>query len=209
MNVVLADDHRIVRDGLRLILSHDPDVTIVGEVEDGAELLALLEQTEVDVVLLDLKMPGLSGLEALERMQALDPPVRAVVLSMHDDPAYVKRAIELGAAGYLLKNVDREELLRALHLVAEGGSYIQGELAGALLASIAEEPRAGSAGRLDVDSLEVLGLLAAGMDNRRIAERIGISEAALKARLRAIYAVLGAKTRSEAVAMALRLGLMS
>jgi len=209
IRVVLADDHRIVREGLRMLLGHDDEIEIVGEVEDGADLLALLEEIETDVVVLDVRMPGISGLEVLESLHDRRQDVRVVILTMHDDPVYLRRAVELGAAGYLLKNVDREELIRAVHTVASGRSYIQGELTGTLVASMVDPQAAGAIGALDIDQRRLLELLAQGLDNRRLADQLGVSQAVIKARLREIYHTLGVKRRSEAVAVALRLGIIT
>jgi NarL family two-component system response regulator YdfI len=207
--VIIADDHRIVRDGLRMILSHDPEIEIVEEVEDGEHLLAVLEEVEADVVLLDIRMPGLSGLETLESLRERQHAIRVVILTMYDDPVYVRRAVELGADGYLLKSVDREELKRALRAVDSGQSYIQGELTGPLIASIAEPRSAGPISDVDAEGKLMLELLAEGLDNQQLAERLDLSEPAVKAKLRRIYRTLGVKRRSEAVAVALRLGLIS
>ena len=209
MRVIIADDHRIVRDGLRMILSHDPEIEIVEEVEDGEHLLAVLEEVKADVVLLDIRMPGLSGLETLEILRERQHSIRVVILTMYDDPVYVRRAVELGADGYLLKSVDREELKRALRAVDSGQSYIQGELTGPLIASIAEPRSAGPIGDVDAEGKLMLELLAEGLDNQQLAERLDLSEPSVKAKLRRIYRTLGVKRRSEAVAVALRLGLIT
>ena len=209
MKVVVADDHRIVREGLALILSHDDEIEIVAEAADGAELLEVIAEVEFDVILLDVRMPGMSGLDALAELQATGSASRVIVLSMYDDAAYVSRAIELGAGGYLLKNVGREELLRALHAVASGRSYIQGEVTGPLLARFMDPKAGGPLSELDVDQRRLLELVASGLDNRAVAEHLTISEATVKARLRVIYRAMGVKRRSEAVAVALRLGLIS
>ena len=209
MRVIIADDHRIVREGLRMILSHDSEIEIAAEVEDGAELLTVLDDVDADVVLLDIRMPGLSGLETLERMRDHQPAVPVLILTMYDDPVYLRRAVELGASGYLLKSVDRKELNRALHAVASGQSYIQGELTGPLIASMVDPKAAGAVGDVGAEGKSLLELLAEGLDNQQLAERLGVSEAAVKSKLRRIYRTLGVKRRSEAVAVALRLGLIS
>jgi DNA-binding NarL/FixJ family response regulator len=134
--------------------------------------------------------------------------LKVIILTMHDDPSYVRRAVELGASAYLLKSVDREELLRAIHAVWDGKSYIQGELSGPLIARMAD-PQAGQVGDLTLEEIQMLELLADGFDNRRLAAQLGLSEAAVKARLRAVYSTLGVSRRSEAVAIALRLGLIT
>ena len=208
MRVIIADDHRIVREGLKLILAHDPSISIVAEVGDGAELLQVLQSTEADVVLLDVRMPTCSGLEVLERLQAAKMSARVIVLSMYDDPAHVRRAIELGAAGYLLKSASREELLSALHVVAAGGSYVQGELTGPLVARMASPTRNRMVADIDVESRRLLELLVAGHDNRAIAAELDVSEAAIKGRLHRLYSTLGVSRRSDAVAVALRTGLV-
>ena len=208
MRVIIADDHRIVREGLKLILAHDPSISIVAEVSDGVELLHVLESTEADVVLLDVRMPSCSGLEVLERLHAAKASVRVIILSMYDDPAHVRRAIELGASGYLLKSVSREELLGALHVVATGGSYIQGDLTGPLIARMVSQTSDRMVADVGVEGRQLLELLVAGHDNRAIAAELNVSEAAIKGRLHRLYSTLGVGRRSEAVAVALRTGLV-
>jgi DNA-binding NarL/FixJ family response regulator len=209
MRVIIADDHRIVREGIRMLLAPETDIDVVGEASNGDDLLDLLETTEVDVVLLDVRMPQKSGLEVLEALQQTDREVQIIVLSMHDDPSYVKRAIELGASGYLLKSVGKDELLRALGVVAGGGSYIQGEITAPLIARMVDPAGAGPVGELSLADIDILQMLAEGLDNRAMAARLGVSEASVKAYLRAIYSRLEVKRRSEAVAVALRLGLIT
>ena len=209
MRVIIADDHRIVRDGLRLILAHDPDISIVAEVEDGASLLEALVTTPADVVLLDVKMPGLSGLDVLEHLQTMPLDVKVVILSMHDDPVYVKRAVELGASGYLLKSVGREELFKALHTVAAGGLYVQGELTGPLVAQMMSGGSGRSMANIGLEERQLLELLAAGYCNEAIAAELSLSESAVKARLHRLYAALGVTRRSQAVAVGIRMGLVT
>jgi DNA-binding NarL/FixJ family response regulator len=209
LRVVVADDHRIVREGLRLLLSGDPDIEIVGEVSDGLSLLELLENTETDVVLMDVRMPRMNGLQALEALRVAAPGARVLILSMYDDPAFVKRAIELGAAGYLLKNAGRDELLRALHTVAEGGAYIQGDITGPLVEQMTNGTRKPPLGSLTVLQVEILHFVADGLDNGQIASELQISEAAVKSHLRTIFSRLGVKRRSEAAVLAVRLGIIS
>ncbi|MFQ5517210.1 MAG: response regulator [Acidimicrobiia bacterium] len=209
MRLVIADDHRIVREGLRLILSHDTDIEIVGEAEDGEQLLTLLQTAKPDVVLLDLRMPGMSGLEVLDRLRELEETVRVIALTMHDDPAYVRRTIERGACGYLLKSVGAPELLRAVHAVAEGKNYIHGEVTGPLVEQMMGVRSGRRVSDIGLDEIQIIEMLADGMDNREVAQHLDVTEAAVKARLRSIYATLGVKRRSEAVATALRLGIIS
>lgn len=206
MRVVLTDDHKVVRDGLRWMLSDEDDVEIVGEAESGEQLIALLAATPVDVVLLDVRMPGMGGLDALAVISEETPDVRVIVLSMHDEPAYVRRAVELGAAGYLLKNADRAEILAALRTVHAGRAYVQSELTGTLLSTIAGRDPVPAA--LSPRELEVLSLVSQGLENKQIATALGISQATVKTHLKGVFARLGVASRAEAAATGLRLGLI-
>lgn len=208
MKVIIADDHRIVRESIAVLLESERDIELAGEASDGSELLEVLESTTADIVLLDVRMPDRSGLDVLEELKRRGLGVPVVVLSMFDNPSYVKRAIELGACGYLLQSVGKEELLKAVRVVADGGSYIQGEITAPLIALMVN-PTAGAVGDLSRDDVTILEMLASGLDNKAMAQRLGISESALKAHLRTVYSVLNVKRRSEAVAVALRLDIIS
>ncbi len=205
MRVVIADDHRIVRDGIRWMLADADSIEIVGEAESGEALLALLAESPVDIVLLDVRMPGMSGLDALERIRREFPQVRVAVLSMHDQPAYVRRAVELGASGYLLKNTGRDELIRALHTIAEGGSYLQGNVIAPLITDTdPHEP----APHLSPRERQVLQLVADGFENKQIATELQVAEATVKTYLRGIFDRLDVSSRAEAVAVGLREGMI-
>jgi DNA-binding NarL/FixJ family response regulator len=206
MRVVVADDHQIVREGISWLLSEQEDIEIVGEAEDGSALLDLLREIPVDVVLLDVRMPGVGGLEALEKITAEFSQVSVIMLSMHDEPAYVRRAVELGAAGYLLKKTGSEELAIALRAVGEGKVYIQGEVTDQLVASLGGEGE--QEPRLSPRELQVLKLLADGLENKQIARELGISEATVKTYVKGIFERLEARSRAEAVANGLRRGLI-
>ncbi len=205
MKVVIADDHRIVRDGISWMLSDAHGIEIAGEADSGEALLELLETTPVDVALVDVRMGGMSGLEALERIRAQFPQVQVIILSMHDQPAYVRRAIELGASGYLLKNTGRDELIRALEAVADGGAYLQGEVVAPLISDVHDGSRTA---RLSPRENEVLQLVAQGYENKQIATELGIAEATVKTYLRGIFERLDVSSRAEAVAVGLREGLI-
>ena len=203
MRIVIADDHRIVREGLMFMLSDEPGVEIVGEAGSALELLALLNDVYVDVVLLDVRMPEMTGLEALDQIGRLHPDVRVVMLTMHDDASFVRRAIQGGAAGYLLKSAGKDELVRALETVAGGQAYMQSEVTGSLFEQIAGGNREVG---LDERQRQVLKLAANGLGNREIAAELGLSEATVKADLKGIFEALGAESRAEAVAIGLRRG---
>ncbi len=206
IRIIIADDHRVVREGLRWMLDGESEIEVVGEASDGDELLELVASVPADVVLLDVSMPGMGGLDALEQLSSSAPQVRVVMLSMHDKPVYVRRAVELGAAGYLLKSAGRDELMRALVAVAAGNAYIQGEVTGPLLEAVAStEP---DEGKLSPRELEVLALVAAGKENKQVARELELSEATVKSYLKSAYERLGVSGRAEAVAVALRRGLI-
>lgn len=212
MKVLLADDHRIVRDGVRWMLEAEPDIDIVAEAGDGQELLdELARGCDVDVVLLDVRMPGLGGLDALQQLASSDGARRApaiIILSMHQEPAVVRKAIQLGAAGYLLKSSTREQLLAALRHVAAGNCYVQAEVTGPLLDEVAGRTSVPATPTLTERECDVLRLVAAGYTTKRAAMRLNISEATVKTHLREIFARLDVANRAEAVATALELGLL-
>ncbi len=207
MRVAIVDDHAIVREGIHLMLASDESIEVVAEASDGVELLDLLQKIDVDVVLLDLRMEGMGGLEVLEHLERMEAAPATVVLTMHDDPGYLRRAIELGARGYVLKRSGRAELVQALRTVASGGAHVDPYLAHALV-DLATSGSDVSQLDLDEDSICLLRLLAAGEDNRTISEITGWSESRLRTRIRSLYERLGVTRRAEAVAAALRLHLI-
>jgi DNA-binding NarL/FixJ family response regulator len=204
MRVVIVDDHAIVRDGLRRLLADEEDIEVVGEAADGRAALELLDGCEADIVLLDLRMEGMGGLEAIRELTRSHPGVRVIVLTMHDDRSLLRRAVVFGARGYVLKGSGRDIVVGALRAVAADGSYIDPRLTLELVTLATDhEP-----GLISDDDLAVLQMLAAGTPNRVIVELLGMTPTRLRARLKQIYAVLGASGRSEAVAIALRRGLI-
>lgn len=206
MKVAITDDHRVVREGIRYMLGDAPGIEVVGEAESGEEILALVASEPVDVVLLDVRMPGMGGLDVLERLNATAPQVRVLMLSMHDQLAYVRRSIELGAAGYVLKSAGRDELLTALRVAAEGGTYLPSELMEPLVAGMTGGVR--SSGRLSPRERQVLQLVADGYENKQVATELEISEATVKTYLRGVFDRLDVSSRAEAVAVGLRLGVI-
>lgn len=203
MRVVIADDHWSVREGVKFMLSEHDSIDVVGEAEDGMSLIALLDEVEADVVLLDINMPGMGGLDALAQIKTSKPDLGVVILSMHDKAVYVNRAIELGADGYLLKSASRDEVIRALEVVTSGRAYIQGELT----STIIERATTGDSAvpHLSRRELQVLARVAKGEENKQIARGLCISEATVKTYLKSVFEKLSVRTRAEAVAVALRL----
>ncbi|HEX6263518.1 MAG TPA: response regulator transcription factor [Actinomycetota bacterium] len=201
----VVDDHEIAREGLRWMIGADATIQVVGEAETASEAMQAIVRSLPDVVLLDIHLPDRSGLEVLREMQERFPDLPVVILSMEDDPEYVEQAVRAGAAGYLVKNASRDEMVRAVRAAHAGGGYIQSEVTRPLLARFAREVRAhGDAPHLSPRELEAVSLLAEGLTNRQIADRLGISESTAKGYLRQVYERLGAADRAHAVAIALR-----
>jgi len=207
MKLLIVDDHKVVRDGIRFMLSDVEEVDVVGEAESAEAMLAVLETDPVDVVLLDIRMNGMTGLEALEQISDRFPQVRVLMLSMHDQPGYVRRAVELGASGYLLKNVGRDELRTAIDAAVEGRTYIHHSLMEPLLEEMATT--SGKTMRLSPREQQVLQLIADGSENKQIARELGLSEATVKTYVRGVFERLDVSSRAEAVAVGLRTGIIS
>jgi len=206
MRILIVDDHKVVRDGIRFMLLDAPDIEIVGDAESAEEMFDVIKGDPVDVVLLDIRMDGMTGLDALERIASDFPQVRVLMLSMHDQPGYVRRAIELGAAGYLLKSTGRDEILAAITAVSHGEIYIQGRLMEPLLADVTGSSR--QTGRLSPREQQVLQLIADGSENKQIARELGLSEATVKTYIRGVFERLDVSSRAEAVAVGLRIGVI-
>lgn len=202
MNILIVDDHVVVRDGIRYMLAEAPGIEIVGDAESAEAMFTALAQHPVDVVLLDIRMPGMTGLAALERLSEDFPQVRTLILSMHDQPGYVRRALELGAAGYLIKSAGRDELLAAITAAAEGETYIHRQLVEPLISDIRSNSK--PEGRLSPREQQVLQLIANGAENKQVAYELGISEATVKTYVKGIFDRLGVSSRAEAVAVGLR-----
>jgi DNA-binding NarL/FixJ family response regulator len=206
MKILIVDDHKVVRDGIRYMLLDAPDIEIVGGAGSAEDMFQIIDDDPVDVILLDIRMDGMTGLDALERIAADFPQIRVLMLSMHDQPGYVRRAIELGAAGYLLKSAERDEILAAITAVSEGETYIQGPLMEPLLAAVTGSPR--QTGRLSPREQQVLQQIADGSENKQIARELGRSEATVKTYIRGVFERLGVSSRAEAVAVGLRIGVI-
>jgi NarL family two-component system response regulator YdfI len=213
IRLVVADDHLIVREGLRLILETDPRVRLVGDASDGAAAVRLVAELQPDVVLMDLRMPGLDGLEAIEQIHDRWPHVAVVILTTYNEDASLLRGLQAGARGYLLKDTSRETLLDAIHTAARGETLLQPEsLARLLTRTSAPGPAAatpaGFGGALSDREREVLQRVAQGERSKEIGRHLGISERTVKAYLSSIYTKLGVDSRASAVARAIGSGLL-
>ncbi|OXM71807.1 response regulator transcription factor [Amycolatopsis thermalba] len=204
ITLVLADDHPVVRDGLRGIFTAEHGFEVLGEAGDGAEAVALAERVRPDVVLMDLRMPGTDGVHAIGELARLGNPARVLVLTTYDTDSDVLPAIEAGATGYLLKDAPREELFRAVRAAARGEAVLSPAVATRLMGQM----RAPAREELSQREIEVLTLVARGGTNKDAAAKLFISEATVKTHLLHAYAKLGVKDRAAAVALALRRGLI-
>jgi DNA-binding NarL/FixJ family response regulator len=205
MQILIVDDHPVVRAGLRRLLETEPGCEI-GEAADGREAIRLCKAHHPAVVVLDLNLPGLGGLETIARMRSADPGVRVLVLSMHDDPIHVTRALRAGAAGYVSKSAAPEEIVTAVRRVANGHTYLEHEIAEELAFSNLRERS--PLGDLSARDLEILRLLAAGCSLPQIADTLGVSYKTAANNCSQIKGKLGASGTADLIRIALRAGLI-
>ncbi len=211
MRILLADDHKILRDGLRAILSKEHDMLVVGEAEDGCEAIALSRSRCPDVIVMDVSMPGLNGVEATRRVLEASPAMKVVGLSMHADPRYVHALFDAGAAGYLLKNAAAEELVLALRAVVGGRSYVSPGAADVVVAALRGDarPDPGDPSHLTTREREALQLLAEGLTSKEIAARMSIAVSTVETYRRQIMAKLDVHSIAALTRYAIRHGLTS
>jgi DNA-binding NarL/FixJ family response regulator len=183
IRVVLADDHVFVRDGIKSLLENEANIEVVGEATDGLEALKIVESCKPDLLILDIRMPNMTGIEVVEKLRSQNNLVKIVMLSMHESEEYVLKSIKAGADGYLLKGSSKEEFLKALHTIANGGKYFSGDISSILIGQLTnsnsvQEPKQMS----DEEQLitkrerEILKLLLSGKGNKEIAEALDISK---------------------------------
>ena len=207
IKVLLVDDHQVVRRGLRTFLEVQDDIEVVGEAADGAEGVALAGEIQPDVILMDVKMPGTDGVEALRRLRELDHRARVLVVTSFTEQRTVIPALRAGAAGYVYKDIDPDALAGAIRTVHAGHVLHQPEVAGALLSQEESGSGAGRAGSLTEREREVLGLIADGRANREIARALVLSEKTVKTHVSNILMKLDLADRTQAALWAVRHGL--
>lgn len=201
---MLVDDHAVLREGIKFMVRNEPDLEVVAEAEDGGEALDMIEAAHPDVVLLDVNMPKVDGLEALRRIRSRWPGLPVLIFTAHDDPECVERALQSGASGYLLKAVRPEEVMRAVRAVFAGDGYLQAEITRPILTRFARELPTLIPPCLTTRETEVLRLLADGESNKNVARLLGISVTTVKGYLRDVFQKLDVSDRTHAVAVALR-----
>lgn len=204
IRLMVVDDHAVLREGLQFMLRHEDSIEIVSEASNGADALAVLDTVRPEVILLDMNMPGMDGLETLEHIRQEQPDMAVLILSMYDDPEYVEQALRRGAAGYLLKSVAREELVRAVQAAFAGDGYLQAEITRPVLRTFAASTQPDEDLHLSPREREVLQLVADGMSTKQAAIELDLAESTVKTYLRTLFDKLGASHRAHAVALALR-----
>lgn len=219
IKVLLVDDHRILREGLRALLSEQPGLIVVGDASDGEEALALVAESHPDVVVMDMVMPRMGGLEATALIRKRYPEVRVLILSMYDDDEYVQRVIQAGASGYVLKGVAADDLVRAIHEVHHGASFLQPAIAAKLIEDYVRRVRGDhqpdphvapeKEESLTARELEILVLIATGNTNQRIADLLELSRKTVESHRTNIMKKLEAHDVTELVRYAIRTGLIA
>jgi DNA-binding NarL/FixJ family response regulator len=183
IRVVLADDHVFVRDGIKSLLENEANIEVVGEATDGLEALVAVENNQPDLLILDIRMPNMTGIEVVEKLRTQNNLVKIVMLSMHESEEYVLKSIKAGADGYLLKGSSKEEFLKAVHTVSEGGKYFSGDISSILISQLTHpssfletRPQLSDEMMITKREKEILSLLLSGKGNKEIAEALDISK---------------------------------
>ena len=207
IRIVIADDHLIIRQGISMILETEDEFELVGEAGDGAEALTLCAEKHPDVVLMDLRMPGMDGLTAIEKLQRTNPEIAVVILTTFNEDELMLRGMQAGAKGYLLKDTNRETLFNAIRAAARGETLLSPEIMQRLIQRVAK-PASATAYEMPLTDREeeVLNAVALGDRSKEIALKLGITERTVKAHLASIYNKLGVDSRAAAIAIAAQKG---
>ncbi len=210
IKVIICDDQAIIRDGLEMLLKLERDIEVVGLAQDGAEVVELAAAHTPDLILMDLKMPGINGVEATRRIRAQHPDTKILVLTTYDDDVWLFDAIRAGASGYLLKDTPREKVLEAIRGTVSGQAFVDPAVAGKLLQQTASQqvqPATQITDKLTGREEDVLRLMARGLSNAEIAAQLYLSEGTVRNHVSAIFAKLAVTDRTQAVIIAIRHGL--
>jgi len=182
-SIVLADDHSLVRDGIRALLESEKDLVVIGEASNGEEAIAMVKDKKPDILIIDIRMPVLNGIDAVTRLNEQNAPIKAIILSMHDSEEYILKSVSAGASGYLLKDTGKTEFIKAIHTVREGGKYFSGAISNVLVNNLlnpSKEPSEGGSKTVEKETpfnltnkeLRVLGLVLSGLTNKEISEKL-------------------------------------
>lgn len=210
MKIIICDDQAVIRDGLEMLLTLEKDFEVIGTAQDGAEAVELVSKNQPDLVLMDLKMPGMNGIEATRQIRTNFPEVKVLVLTTYDDDEWVFDAIRAGASGYLLKDRPREEVIKAIRGTVEGKSFVDPAVAGKLMGQVADnqtQPSSLLTDKLTAREVDVLRLLAKGLSNADIAGQLHLSEGTVRNHVSAILEKLGVSDRTQAAVIAIQHGL--
>jgi two-component system response regulator DegU len=180
INVVLADDHTVVRNGIKLLLETEGEIKVIGEANDGLEALEAVKQLQPDVLVIDIRMPNMNGLEATRKLKDYSEKTRALILSMHNDEEYILQSVEVGASGYLLKDTSKDEFLKAIRSIHKGGKYFSGDISNVLINSYLTVKNPGEPVQKDSEydydltkrEKEILQLIYSGVNNKEIADQL-------------------------------------
>ena len=209
IKILIADDHPVVREGLATMLSRQGNIEVVGEAENGAVAIEKADSTRPDIILMDLRMPEVDGVEAMRRIKEAHPEINFIVLTTYNNDEYIFKGIEAGARAYLLKDSPREDLFKAIEAVSRGESLIEPAVAGRVLDRLTELSRQGAQKmELSQRETEVLELIARGTGNKQIALNLSISESTVKTHIQSIFQKLEVNDRTEAVTKALSRGII-
>ena len=210
MKILLCDDQAVIRDGLEMLLNLEKDFQVIGAAQDGAEALELAAQKQPDLILMDLKMPIMNGIEATRQIRAKFPHIKILVLTTYDDDEWVFDAIRAGASGYLLKDTSRQKIVEAIRGTMDGKSFVDPAIAGKLLNQVASrqtQPASILTDKLTERELDVLRLIAKGINNGEIAAQLHLSEGTVRNHVSAILEKLGVSDRTQAAVIAIQHGL--
>lgn len=208
IRIVIADDHIVLRRGLRVLLELEPDLEVVGEASDGAEAIGLAESEQPDIMLLDLTMPTLRGVDAIPEIRQVSRNTKILVLTMHPDMTYLRQVFRLGARGYVVKSAADAELVNAIRCVSRGEQYIEPSLAGEALSDLLEPPPDSSEPNLTERERDVLYHIAYGHTNKETGARLVISAKTVETYRRRIMVKLGLQSRADLVHYALEQGIL-